>query len=433
MMRWIAAAAAALLLGAASAQAQPQPPAPFDAAARKAAVEKVATALRDRYVYPDVGAKAAETIEGQLAAGAYDQLADRQAFAQRLTEDLATIAHDKHLRVMTPGGPPPAGRGPPPHSEGGVVRADRLPGGYGYLEVSAFPRHVMFKAPVDKAMAALADTKGLIVDLRRNGGGDPQSVGYLVSFFFADGQRVHINDLIWRNPNTATYRTDESWTVPTPTKYLGKPVYLLTGPFTFSGGEEFAYDLQTLKRATLVGEVTGGGANPGGTIEIGEGMVVFVPGGRAQNPITHTSWEGKGVTPDVATPRDQALKVALQKLGQTVETADIESLSQARLFQARTTAQPGAETALRLSIAGLASGAPPYDAMAPGLAETIRAQLPRLHATFEKLGALKSVTFKEVDQLGGSVYDVTFANGATRWVVMLGDDGKVQTAFFRPL
>ena len=82
-------------------------------------------------------------------------------------------------------------------------------------------------------------------------------------------------------------------------RYLGKPVYVLVGPKTYSAGEEFAYDLQVLKRVTVVGEKTRGGANPGGLKELGSDLFVVVPTGRAENPITHSNWGGVGVRPDV--------------------------------------------------------------------------------------------------------------------------------------
>ena len=93
-------------------------------------------------------------------------------------------------------------------------------------------------------------------------------------------------------------------------RYLDKPVYVLTSKRTFSGAEEFTYNLKNLKRATIVGETTGGGANPGGTARLDDHFEVFVPSGRAISPITKTNWEGTGVTPDIAVPADQALQTA---------------------------------------------------------------------------------------------------------------------------
>jgi C-terminal processing protease CtpA/Prc len=84
----------------------------------------------------------------------------------------------------------------------------------------------------------------------------------------------------------------------------------LTSHYTFSGAEEFTYNLKNLKRATIVGETTGGGANPGGPERVSEHFEVFVPSGRAINPITKTNWEGTGIEPDVKVPEADALATA---------------------------------------------------------------------------------------------------------------------------
>jgi len=89
-----------------------------------------------------------------------------------------------------------------------------------------------------------------------------------------------------------------------------KPIYVLTSSRTFSGAEEFAYDLQSLKRATIVGETTGGGAHMTAMGRIGDHLLIRVPVRRAINPITHTNWEGVGVKPDVKVPSEKALETA---------------------------------------------------------------------------------------------------------------------------
>jgi C-terminal processing protease CtpA/Prc len=156
-------------------------------------------------------------------------------------------------------------------------------------------------------MGFLANTDALIVDLRRNGGGRPEMVALLSSYLF--DERTHLNDLYWREGN----RTDEFWTNATVAgpRYGGKkPVFVLTSKRTFSGAEEFAYNLKALKRATIVGETSGGGAHPGDMQKIADGFAMFVPTGRAINPVTKTNWEGVGVEPDVVVPADQALDKA---------------------------------------------------------------------------------------------------------------------------
>ena len=300
---------------------------------RRAVVEAAAKMLRERYVFPDIGAQAAQAIESALRGGAYDGLDQPGAFAERLTEDLRAVAKDKHLRVTVPGAPAAAARPAPPRAEGGVARADILDGNVGYLEVVAFPPPDTFKGAVNRAMAALQTTRALIVDVRRNGGGSPIPVSYLVSYFLGSGERVHINTFINRNPGTAMFRSQDFWSEATPFSYAGKPVFVLTSGRTFSGGEEFAYDMQVMRLARVVGETTGGGANPGGNFPLPAGLTMFVPGGRARNPITGTNWEGVGVMPDVAVPSESALRVALEQLGLSPAGAEIDTLSRSRVFE----------------------------------------------------------------------------------------------------
>lgn len=131
----------------------------------------------------------------------------------------------------------------------------------------------------------------------------------LISSYLFDSEPVHLNDLYFRRDNA----THQWWTLPyvSGKRYgAAKPIYVLTAKRTFSGAEEFTYNLKNLKRATIVGETTGGGANPGGGRRLNEHFGVFIPTGRAINPITKTNWEGTGVSPDVEAPADKALKIA---------------------------------------------------------------------------------------------------------------------------
>ncbi len=416
-------------LGAAGAAAA----ASLDGPMRQQVVDQLAAGLRGRYVYPDVGAKAADAITAQLKSGAYDSLSDPVQFSARLTDDLRAVAHDKHMRVVSPGAPPPGPPpAPPPRSELGVVRADRLGGGVGYIEVVGFPPLARFKPAIDRAMTALAGSTALILDDRRNTGGDPASVAYLVSFLVPKG--AHINDVVARTPNTDFFTRQVFEAQPTPVNFAGRPMVVLTGATTFSGGEEFAYDLQNLKAATVIGETTGGGANPTGVVPLSAEMLAFIPNGRAENPVTKTNWEGKGVRPDVAVPAADAFKVALTRLGRPA-VADAAAASQGQVFTPRSTPLPGTEAAVRSLIDGIISNAPDYAAMSPQLAAATRQQLSGMHEILIKLGAVQGMTFVEVDPQGGDAYDVTFAGGVRRFAVQLGDDGKIlgaQAALRRP-
>src|SRR5262249_10166276 len=142
---------------------------------------------------------------------------------------------------------------------------------------------------------------------RGNGGGDPNTVALYVSYL-SEGEPFVVNRFHWRAGN----RVEEFRTTNLGDLAYGahKPVFVLTSPMTFSGGEEMTYDLQALKRAVVVGEVTGGGGNPGGSVPLGNQFVANIPSGQAVNPITGTSWEGVGVVPDVSTTAATALTKA---------------------------------------------------------------------------------------------------------------------------
>lgn len=439
-----AAVGGAVLALAQSASADPavaavSAPTTLNAATRRAVVDKAAKLLTEDYVFPDVGRQAAATISKKLAAGEYDGITDPGAFAKRLTEDLSAVAHDLHLRVNADGQEPPGSGGPPPRSESGFARVDILDGNIGYVDLMGFPPKDMFAPAADKAMRLVAGADALIIDLRRNGGGDPAAVAYLVSFFFDPKAPVHVNDLLWRKPGTAEYRREVFKTEPTPAHYLGKPVVLITGPLTFSGGEEFPYDLQNLKRATLVGETTGGGANPGDGESLGGRLWMFLPSGRAESPITHTNWEGRGVQPDIPVPSARAFAVAFETALKAANKPALaagptgpDEVVKAHLLILRTQAQPGSEAAVRRVVTELAEGKPRYDLLSPNTAKEMRAQLPQRHEEIAALGSLQSVTFIEVGPMGEDVYDVKFAKGELRWGILLDDGGKVLGEFYGP-
>ena len=166
---------------------------------------------------------------------------------------------------------------------------------------------------MDTAVAAMAfvqNCDALVFDLRRNGGGSPGMVNFLSSHFFAEP--THLNSLWFRESDS----TQDFWSLPgvPGVQRPEVPIVVLTSGDTFSGAEEFAYSLQALGRATLVGARTRGGAHPGRHIALGGPFGVFMPTGKAINPVTGTNWEGRGVIPDVEVPAEQALERALTDL-----------------------------------------------------------------------------------------------------------------------
>jgi C-terminal processing protease CtpA/Prc len=284
-------------------------------------VEAAAKQLEERYVFPDVGKNCGDHIKARLASGAYDAIADREAFARKLTDELQSISHDRHMRVRVRMPQRPAGEPVDPAIERyrirremaednfGFARVEVLEGNIGYLDITGFPPVELAGPTAAAAMKLLENVDALIVDLRRNGGGSPGTIQFISSYFFAG--KTHLNSLIWREGA----RTQEFWTLDSiPGKRRPDiPIFVLTSGYTFSGGEEFAYNLKTRKRATLIGETTGGGANPGGFFPLDPPIGMFIPTGRALNPVTGDNWEGKGVEPDIRADSAQALALALEQ------------------------------------------------------------------------------------------------------------------------
>ncbi len=300
------------------------PDGPISPAQRAATIETLLKILAEKYVFPERANKARSEIRSRMKRGEYDALTTGHALATRLTEHLEASLHDAHMFVGYSAAELPVREAiDKPSAEelgrwavterrvnGGFERVERLPGNIGYIEVRSFAFTRRGYDAAAAAMAFVADTDALIIDLRRNGGGDPDMVAALCSYLFAES--VHLNDLYYREGDV----TRQYWTLPgvPGRRYVDKPVHVLTSSRTGSGAEEFSYDLQQLKRATIVGEVTWGGANPGDMIRIGDHFEAFIPTGTAINPLTKTNWEGTGVKPDIATTADDALRVAQVKL-----------------------------------------------------------------------------------------------------------------------
>jgi hypothetical protein len=282
---------------------------PLDQATVRKVIGGVVVELREGYVFPDRGVQAADALEKALAENTYAGVTDPGKFAVQLTDQLRAITRDSHMRVIF--GSPFRNQPPPSAPQDAGFEVKRLDGNIGYIHLVRFVPPAVFNPAADHAVRNLSDTAALIIDMRDNGGGHPASVAYLASFFLDPGRRVHINDLIWRNRGTSTFKTESFWSSPTPVSYLGKPVYVLVGPKTYSAGEEFAYDLQVLKRATVLGEKTRGGANPGGLKELGSDLFVVVPTGSAENPTAHDNWGGVGVSPDVQAAPEVAQETAV--------------------------------------------------------------------------------------------------------------------------
>lgn len=429
--RLLVAVFSVLVAGAAKAQT------PLDPTMQQEAVAAVSDAMRTGYVLPDAGDRAAARIEAELAAGSYAALVDATVFADRLTADLRREAPDLHLRVHANAPPPLAAAGGPPAprypGEAGLVRADLLPGGVGYLQVINFTRTDYAARPaIDRAMAALAGTRALIIDLRGHGGGGPGSSLYLLSHFLPAGKAVVIDRRLERKRGTAEYTTTEYLSSPVRRRYLRKPVYVLIGSRTFSGGEMFAYDMQAMKLGRLVGQTTRGGAHSSGPWPINGRFILSLPTQRFVSPVTGVNWEGKGVSPDLPVPGPQALRAALNELGVATDLTSFEQLSQKRVFEPRRGPLPRTEAALRRFHDGFPSGSLPTDALSPAFRQAIAGQLDAARAEYGQDGPTRSLAFAGSDPEGMDIFEVTFTNGVRNCRLLLDPTGAVDAHLCGP-
>ena len=313
----------------------------IDAATRNQIIEILLKNLNDSYVFPETAKKMEDDIRRRMKNKEYDSTASAQEFAAKLTDDLRSVSRDKHLGVRYSHRPIPVRHNSEELTAEEKARSDYfmklnnyafekvewLPGNIGYVSLRGFVEAKAGAETVKAAMNFLANTDAIIFDLRNNGGGDPEMVALISSYLF-DDKPVHLNSLYWRKGD----RTEDFYTKPNlaDKKFGDKEIYVLTSNRTFSAAEEFSYNLKNLKRATIVGEITGGGANPGASFRLNEHFEIFIPTGRAVSPITKTNWEGTGVKPDVEVPKELALKTAyLSALNKSLTKAKNEGLKNA--------------------------------------------------------------------------------------------------------
>jgi C-terminal processing protease CtpA/Prc len=334
-----------------------KPPA-LDAKMRAEVVKGIGELLVKLYIFPDKAREMEALLAKKLQEGQYDKLEDVRAFARTLTEDLRSVSKDRHIRAVY--GPEIVKRIRAQNSQSaddrekerqqalseerkrnfGFQEVRLLDGNIGYLDLRGFSGFREAAETATAAMNFLANADSVIIDLRRNGGGNPEMIQLISSYFLKE--RTHLNSFENRGQDTL----EQFWSF----HYVpGRPMfdtdlYILTSPRTFSAAEEFTYNMKNLKRATIVGETTGGGAHPGGMQIVNDSFLVWVPTGRAVNPISKTNWEGTGVAPDIAVEKDKALEkartVALEKMMSAAPDAEAKARLQWALNDLKAKTEP---------------------------------------------------------------------------------------------
>lgn len=321
-------------------------PAPaIDATARRAVIDTLALLLRRHYVDADTGALIARHMESRLAAGAYDAITSPARFAEVLTVDLRAVNDDRHLNVTynpeTPGQrpgpegirmgsappPPPNPTVPPPgavpdpvrRTNYGLGRVDVLAGNVGYLDIRGFSGARLVERAIVGALMYLEGTDAIILDLRRNGGGSPYSVNLIISHFTTADT---VASLTVRN--RSGNQTFTRYTLPAVSgpRRPTVPLFVLTSGATASAGEDFAFVLKNMRRATIVGGTTAGAGHNNANLALGNGFNASVSFTRVVDPRTGAEWERVGVKPDVPVDQAKALEVAHALALKTIAAAE---------------------------------------------------------------------------------------------------------------
>ncbi|MNX12164.1 carboxy-terminal protease [compost metagenome] len=289
---------------------------------KKETISKIDLLLQEHYVFPDKAELIVRHLNKSLKEGKFKKQELLDSFAVALTKEIRVVNGDKHLGVW------PAFVPVKEHENSsddyqlylkkyidtrkqanGFKEVKVIDGNIGYLNIDFFLAET--NKTIDAYMSLLANTDAIIIDLQNNGGGNPKTVNYLCSYFLESN--LLINTLYFREGN----RKDEVITHEVNgKKRIDVPLFIITGPKAFSGAEEFSYNMQSQKRAVLVGEATGGAANPGDVFKINSDLEIFIPVGAGVNPVTKTNWEGIGVLPEIKTSAENAYSKTVELANQ---------------------------------------------------------------------------------------------------------------------
>ena len=296
---------------------------------KKEVIQNITQLMNDFYVFPEVAKLTEAHLKAQLLNGYFNQFENNETFAIALTNSVQAINKDKHMRIWSNQASNDSEKPQERTVDEYITRIDRsraanagfntvkiLEGNVGYLDLRGFAGLETGKEIADAYMKLMSRTDAIIIDLSKNGGGSPNMVQYLCSYFF--NQKLLLNSLYWREGNS----TQEFWTLDEVggRRLHDVPLFIITSERTFSAAEEFSYNMQTQKRATLVGQTTGGGANPGRSMRINANLRVFIPTGKAINPITKTNWESVGVIPEIETTVEGAYDKTLELAQKAAES-----------------------------------------------------------------------------------------------------------------
>lgn len=278
--------------------------------------EKVKTYYIDKEAYKKVDS----LFQSESGKGSFDGLNPKE-FAEFLTRKLRITIKDQHFFVKylenyTPGKSISEQKREEENNfhnsleNFGFDSVQRLAGNIGYINFKGFASPQASEKTLAAAMNFVANTHSLIIDLRENGGGENGMLLLFLSYFF-DQKKDLYTTYFRHNQKTIV---DSTQPKVSGQKYLHKKIYILTSKKTFSAGEAVAYFLQQYKLAEVIGEKTGGAANPVNHFMVQNQYLLLVPAGKITALNTQKNWEHIGVSPDQEVKSEDALKTAHIKI-----------------------------------------------------------------------------------------------------------------------
>jgi len=173
--------------------------------------------------------------------------------------------------------------------------------GVGYFHFDRFGHMDASREAIDKIVGTFKEAKAIIIDIRRNGGGDDR-VGKMIADRFADKKRLYMTTRDRNGPNHDDFAEPKEWYVePDGPFQFTKPVLLLTDRTSVKAAENFALAMKVLPHVVQVGDLTSGCFADPDRYELPNGWSFTV----SRNLFLDCQgfcWEGIGVPPEIWQP-----------------------------------------------------------------------------------------------------------------------------------
>lgn len=284
-------------------------------------IDSVISRISNGYVFADKTANLEKALRKYEKEGVPGDSVSSIVFVEQINRLLFLASNDKHLQLLYSHGKLPnqdRKEGPLPEfitqfaieHNYGFEKLEILKGNIGYINILGFFPFEEARNAAISAFRFVENTSALIVDIRQNNGGETNISNFIISYFF-DQKPVNFLSTQFRKDR----RLEQTWSafyLPG-TRYLNRPVFILTSNQTFSAGEAMAFVLQYFKKATIVGEVTGGGGNICDLLKLNDHFMINLPVAYPSVPGTNKNWDGTGVVPDIKISSDKALEAALSE------------------------------------------------------------------------------------------------------------------------